>query len=79
LFKEEIEKERKITGKKIIAVPPPLPGSKSPHKVLQSNGRPVQINLPEDVYVTLSQIAQKNDMSVANIIEEIVKFYLKFK
>ncbi|MGC8928162.1 MAG: serine/threonine protein kinase [Myxococcota bacterium] len=79
LFKDEIEKERKITGKKIIAVPPPLPGSKSPHRTIANAGRTVQINLPEDIFVNISQIAQKNEMTVSNLVEEIVKFYLKYK
>ncbi|MCX7959861.1 MAG: protein kinase, partial [Deltaproteobacteria bacterium] len=79
LFKDEIEKERKITGKKIIAVPPPLPGSKSPHKTIQTQGRQVQINLQEDLFVSLSQIAQKNEMTVSALIEEIIRFYLKYK
>jgi serine/threonine-protein kinase len=89
LFREDIEVERKTLSKQIRAQPPPLPENgerrelSSDVKVrnldASAEQQMVGVKISHENLKALSILAQKNRITIQELISEIIRLYLKYK
>ncbi|MFA6034896.1 MAG: protein kinase [Myxococcota bacterium] len=91
IFREEIDQERKeMSGLAAPspATPPPLPDSAARRRASsgakdvqgeESDQQSISIRLKQTELASLSEIAQKNRVSMSDLMSEIVRMYLKYK